>query len=1023
MSTQGSAVASGTRSVAVAGDVVDSVIVTGDHARVELQLGPESGALLELLRKSQRPLKRLRPLPLADRPAPFADHVDRERETSQLLEQSDRAGSVNLHGPAGIGKTYVLHRAAQEPGAGSLPDGIAYLFAKNKTDGDLLQELFEAFYECLPPYQAPATEVRADLRERRGLVLVDSLELERDEAQAWLASAPGCRFLVASRERRLWEGASFTLGGLADADALSVLEAELGRPVAEDERAAAAEICRRTAGNPLLLRQVAARAREADSSLRPDEAPAPAELSTRERDLLAMLGAIPGASVGEERLAEAAGGDVAEPARRLERLRFVRSHSPRYSSEGDPDESGLTSEELERGGIALLRAFASWAERERQNFAALLAEADAIVGLVRWGMHHDRDREALRLARAADGAFAWARRFGAWGELVDAALHAARRTGDRDGEAWALHQGGTRAFALGDRAGAIASLKGALSIRRELGDHPGSRATQHNLKLVSRPAWYLRLVTHAPVTAIGIIVAVAALVLAGGGGAATWLLTHGHHHTTATLTVRPIGAGAGMVTGAGMRCRRLCTASLETRSQVTLTATTLTKRSAFRRWRGVTCRGGQRNRSCTFPFDADVTALAVFGLLPVVKYTVHVQVSGSGQVSGTVTCPGPCSRTLPAQGKVTLKASGGRFQSWSDAPCREEDTSTTCSFKLTKNVTAQAAFATPQKSHKLTLVVKGEGTIEGTCSDSCILKAGTHVNVAASASKGWVFRGWQDSPCTEPPGGLTCSFPLAADETVTAVFRAIPPGMHSIQVVLSGDGSVSGDVICPGPCMSTLPAGGDVTLTAVESGKLPFNHWTGVSCKHGQASKTCSFPLTKNMTATAVFGSNTYTVSVDLAGTGKGSVTGDVSCPGDCEQTLTANASVTLTASYADGYAFLQWKGDECDEQTNPTCSFSLASNVSLTAIFAPAVTLKFSSGTGGTVSSDPAGINCRSGGCSAPFALGSTVTLTAVADEGYVIAGWGGVCKPTGIGKGTSSGTCEVHMDGSEGASLKFID
>src|SRR2546421_1802041 len=123
MSTQGSAVASGARSVAIAGDVVDSVIVTGDHARVELQLGPESGALLELLRKSQVPVKRLRPLPLDDRPAAFRDHVDREGETARLLEASGEAGSINVHGPAGVGKTDLLRRAAHEAAAGGPPDG------------------------------------------------------------------------------------------------------------------------------------------------------------------------------------------------------------------------------------------------------------------------------------------------------------------------------------------------------------------------------------------------------------------------------------------------------------------------------------------------------------------------------------------------------------------------------------------------------------------------------------------------------------------------------------------------------------------------------------------------------------------------------------------------------------------------------------------------------------------------------------------------------------------------------------
>jgi len=55
--------------------------------------------------------------------------------------------------------------------------------------------------------------------------------------------------------------------------------------------------------------------------------------------------------------------------------------------------------------------------------------------------------------------------------------------------------------------------------------------------------------------------------------------------------------------------------------------------------------------------------------------------------------------------------------------------------------------------------------------------------------------------------------------------------------------------------------------------------------------------------------------------------------------------------------------------------------------------------GTGtGTVTSNPAGIQCGST-CSAPFAPGSTVTLTAVPAAGSVFAGWSGALAGAGPG------------------------
>src|SRR5215217_6931505 len=91
--------AEGARSVAVGRDVVNSVIVTGDNATIQLKLGP-FGALIGLLGLRRKPTRRARPTPLDNRPAAFPNHVDRGRELDALCG-GDRA--VNVYGEAGIG--------------------------------------------------------------------------------------------------------------------------------------------------------------------------------------------------------------------------------------------------------------------------------------------------------------------------------------------------------------------------------------------------------------------------------------------------------------------------------------------------------------------------------------------------------------------------------------------------------------------------------------------------------------------------------------------------------------------------------------------------------------------------------------------------------------------------------------------------------------------------------------------------------------------------------------------------------
>src|SRR5207302_1066292 len=65
-----------------------------------------------------------------------------------------------------------------------------------------------------------------------------------------------------------------------------------------------------------------------------------------------------------------------------------------------------------------------------------------------------------------------------------------------------------------------------------------------------------------------------------------------------------------------------------------------------------------------------------------------------------------------------------------------------------------------------------------------------------------------------------------------------------------------------------------------------------------------------------------------------------------------------------------------------------------------------------GTITSLPGGINCPTA-CSANFAPGTAVTLTATPASGWTFKAWGGACSGTG--------TCTVTMNTSQNVSATF--
>ncbi len=160
-----------------------------------------------------------------------------------------------------------------------------------------------------------------------------------------------------------------------------------------------------------------------------------------------------------------------------------------------------------------------------------------------------------------------------------------------------------------------------------------------------------------------------------------------------------------------------------------------------------------------------------------------------------------------------------------------------------------------------------------------------------------------------------------------------------------------------------------------------------------------------------------------VSGNGSGTVTSTpagINCGTTCRATFAAGTSVSLAATPDPNDSFAGWSG-ACSGAGK--CTVVLNADTSVGAAFSsPASMAVALTGSGtGTVTSNPAGLNCPQT-CTANFAPGTAVTLSAAPAADSTFAGWSGACS------GSDSCTVTVSDSGTQvmaafGASIQAIN
>ena len=512
------------------------------YGNLNVEIASSHGALITRLAQQQAPVDSFSPRPPA---APRSLPVPgREQQVADALRAIEQGRPVEFHAGCGYGKTTLLQHIAASATERHPAFSCVYLRADGNRVEDLLHQLVTELYRSERRVKLTPAECAHLLHLKNLVAVVDDAPADPAQVGYLLDVLPGCRFVLGCSTRvPVRGGSSHDLPGLPADAALSLLAADLGRPLTSQELPAARSLAAVAGGQPLHLKQAAALVREGSHSLASlawQAADDPAvldrlsigSLSDRERRALAVLAFAAGALLPAEVVDVI--GQAAQLGECLAALHRRGLAEQRHDRFGLPVCKAASYRAMLLGDLQLgaaAGALTNWLAVRDPSASESQSAAEAILAILELAAERREWTTIVQLARIAEQIMFITGRWEAWHHVLSQGLAAANATQASALQAFFSHQLGSLELCLDRLDDAARLLQHALAVREQIGDLDGANLTRQNLQLLgispgpqppprkSRPSWPPRQPYRVPVvlaltavlSAVGLVVAAVAI--------------------------------------------------------------------------------------------------------------------------------------------------------------------------------------------------------------------------------------------------------------------------------------------------------------------------------------------------------------------------------------------------------------------------------------------------------------------------------------------------------------------------------